>query len=172
LHFDKDIGRNKVDSAYDKLRAFNPTLEYVPINYTLTAENAGKYIPDYDVIILAVDSITSRFIINDACCKYTKPMVNGGVNGMLGMLNLVIPGKTPCLRCLYDEQTETSKATSFAPVVSAVSALEAQLALLVLLDKPPLPFDRIMLFSGEDMTWHRQNIEHDPNCPACGHYYL
>lgn len=88
---------------------------------------------------------------------------------MMGMLNFVIPGRSPCLRCIYkDPVSSDRRPESFAPIVSAISALEAQLALLVLLGQPPLPFDRVMLLSGTDLTWHTEKVVRDPNCAACG----
>lgn len=169
LHFEKDIGERKVLSAKQKLEAFNPTLVYEPIYDVIDRGNANKYISDYDITVLAVDSIESRFIVNDACCKLDKPLVNGGVDGMSGMLNLILPGRTPCLRCFYgDEQLPTARPSSFAPVVSTISALEAQLTILVLLDEAPLPFDKTLFFSGIDMTWHGVNASRRSGCPACG----
>jgi molybdopterin/thiamine biosynthesis adenylyltransferase len=169
LHFERDVGRKKVDSALEKLKAYNTTLQYVPICDVITQENADAYIQNYDVVLLAVDTSAPRFIINDACCRQGKPLVNGGVDGMMGMLNFVIPGRSPCLRCIYkDPVSSDRRPESFAPIVSAISALEAQLALLVLLGQPPLPFDRVMLLSGTDLTWHTEKVVRDPNCAACG----
>ena len=169
LHFERDIGRKKVESALDKLKAFNGTLRYVSVHDVITKENVDAFIEGYDVILLAVDTSAPRFIVNDACCRQGKPLVNGGVDGMMGMLNLVIPGQSPCLRCIYtDRPAAGRRPESFAPVVSAISALEAQLALLVLLEKPPLPFDKVMLFSGTDLTWHTEKVFRKPACAACG----
>lgn len=173
LHTERDLGRRKTDSALEKLRAFNPTLLYIPIHDMVTKENADKYIKDFDVVILAVDSIPPRFVVNDACCRQLKPLVNGGVDGMTGMVNLIVPGETPCLRCLYEEQMIPGRhPTSFAPVVSAISALEAQLALLVLLGKAPLPFDKELLFCGEDVSWHAVSIMRNPGCETCGNIHV
>jgi molybdopterin/thiamine biosynthesis adenylyltransferase len=169
LHFEKDIGTPKVDSALEKLRAFNSTLEYVPIKDIITSENAEEYISDYDVIILSVDNLETRFVVNEACCRLKKPLINGGVDGMLGMLNLIIPGETPCLRCLYRmPESPVRNPSSFAPVVSCISALEANLAAQVLLGCPPLPFDRVILFFGDDLSWHTEHASRREDCPVCG----
>lgn len=168
LHFEKDIGSLKVNSAYEKLHAFNSSVALVPIPEKLTADNIDKFIPDYDIVILAVDCIASRYIVNDACCKYNKPLVNGGVNGMTGMLNLVIPGMTPCLRCVSEENDISDRSTeSFAPIVSTISAIESHLAILTLLGKPPLPFDKVVYFSGIDCTFHQIICDRRKGCPAC-----
>lgn len=72
LHFERDVGRKKVDSALEKLKAYNTTLQYVPICDVITQENADAYIQNYDVVLLAVDTSAPRFIVNDACCRQGK----------------------------------------------------------------------------------------------------
>lgn len=169
LHSDRDIGRLKIISAKEKLRAFNPTLVYKPICDTIDKGNAEKYITGYDICVLAVDAIAPRFVVNDVCCKLNKPLVIGGVDGMSGMVNLIIPGKTPCFRCLFDEEAPLpEQPSSFAPIVATIAALEAQLTMLVLLDKAPLPFDKTLFFSGIDLSWHSIYAERQAECPACG----
>lgn len=168
LHTEQDIERQKVKSATEKLKAFNSTLIYEPIFDEINAQNVEKYLENYDVIALAVDQLEPRFVVNDACCKLRKPLVNGGVDGMNGMVNLIVPGQTPCLRCLYGEPSGSGKRpSSFAPVVSTISAMEAQLVLLVLLGKPPLPFEKMLFFDGLHVSWDSIRAHRDFNCPAC-----
>ncbi len=169
LHFERDIGEQKVLSAQEKLHAFNPTLIYEPIYDMIDRDNAEKYISGYDITVLAVDNIELRFIVNEVCCRLTKPLVNGGVDGMSGMLNLILPGRTACLRCLYDEEAlPNDRPSSFAPVVATISALAAQLTILVLLDIALPPFDKTLFFSGIDVSWHSVKADRQPGCPACG----
>ena len=50
LHFTSDVGRSKLESATDKLRAINPEVEVVTHEELLTSTNAMKICRDYDVI--------------------------------------------------------------------------------------------------------------------------
>ena len=171
LHYEDDIGTLKVNSAIKKLRAFNSSVCFSPIPEKLTAGNADRLIPEYDITILAVDSIATRYIVNDACCAHGKPLVNGGVDGMTGVLNLIVPGRTPCLRCLYgDDITPVATGaavTSFAPIVAVISALEAQVAILTLLGDPAALLEKTLYFSGADYTLHQIDEARRADCPAC-----
>ena len=64
LHSEQDLERRKVESAAEKLKAFNSTLIYEPIFDEINAQNAEKYMENYDVIALAVDQLAARF-----CCQ-------------------------------------------------------------------------------------------------------
>jgi molybdopterin/thiamine biosynthesis adenylyltransferase len=169
LHFERDIDKPKVDSAAEKLRAFNSTLRYIPIHDIITEENAEQYIKDYDVIILAVDSALPRFIVNDVCCRLGKPLVNGGVDGMDGMVHAILPGQTPCLRCIYGGPHKTSRhPASFAPIVSTISAQESLLAIQILLGNTPESLGKLIYFNGNDLSWNTMELMRAPGCPACG----
>ena len=169
LHGVADIGRNKAESAFDKLTAFAPELQLEPYAEALTDENAVGIISRYDVVVLAVDSLTSRLTVNRACVAAQKPLIDGGIHGLNGTLLTVRPGKTACLACLYGEATPPSAPIpSFAPVVSCISALEAQSVANVLFDLPNPTDGRLLLFGGASMTTEFVSIGRNPSCPVCG----
>lgn len=168
LHTTDGIGEDKLDSALTRLKAFNPTLCYEPHHCRIDDNNAAALIADYDIVVAAVDNITAREELNQACVKLGKPFVNGGVNGMFGTLQIIEPGKTACLTCLYGENPKVPPASSFAPVVSTISSLMAQSALLLMLGlQNPLP-NMLLYFDGERMTFERISISRSPSCPICG----
>jgi molybdopterin/thiamine biosynthesis adenylyltransferase len=169
LHRVADIGRNKAESAFEKLSAFAPELQLEPYGEALTEENAAGIVSRYDVVVLAVDSLTARLMVNRACVDAHKPLIDGGIHGLNGTLLTVRPGKAACLACLYgDMQPPRQQIPSFAPVVSCISALEAQSVANVLLDLPNPTDGRLLLFDGASMTTEFVSIGRNPNCPICG----
>ena len=168
LHTTDGIGTDKLDSALMRLKAFNPSLRYEPHRCKVNENNAAALVANYDIVLAAVDNLPTRAELNRACVKLGKPFVNGGVNGMFGTLQIVEPRKTACLTCIYGEKPKAPAATSFAPVVSTISSLMAQAALLLLLGLPnPLP-NTILYFDGESMTFDKISVSRNPSCPVCG----
>lgn len=164
-----NIGRSKVDAAHERLTAYNPELRYRPVHGRLTEENAEKLLLGYDLAVLALDTLASRLAANKACFKMRIPLVNGGVDGFSGALNTVLPGKGACLACLYGNAAETeAHAASFAPVVQVVGALEAQIALLLLLGYPDPLKGKLLSINGGMLEFIKLPIYRDPNCPVCG----
>jgi molybdopterin/thiamine biosynthesis adenylyltransferase len=169
LHTVSDIGRNKAQSAYEKLTAFAPELRLEPLELRLTDENAREVVASYDLVLLAVDSIPSRLIVNRACVSAGVPMVEAGIHGLNGSLLSIRPGKTACLACLYgDALVQQSPIPSFAPIVSAIASLEAQCAANILLELPNQTDGRMLLFDGSAMTTEFVPVSKNKNCPVCG----
>ena len=170
LHTERDIGRDKAQSAYEKLSAFAPKLKLEPMEFHLNCENATRIVSGYDVVLLAVDSLPARLIVNRACVKANVPLVDAGINGLHGSLLTIHPGKTACLQCLYgDVPPAPAIPPSFAPVVSTIASLEAQSAANILLGLPNPTDGRMLLFDGRTMTTEFVVIAQNKNCPTCGH---
>ena len=169
LHTPADIGRSKAQSAYEKLRAFAPERALEPHGVALVPETAAKLIPRYDVVLLAVDSIESRLIANRACVSARVPLVDAGIHGMNGSVYTYRPGKTACLACYYGDAlaSQTAPIPSFAPVVSAISSLEAQCTVNLLLGLPNPTDGRMLLYDGSTMTTEFVPIGKHPDCPVC-----
>ena len=103
LHTTPDLGRPKVVSAGDKLKALNPDLQLDLYQTVFSRENAVDLVKNYDFIIDCTDNIPSRHVINEACLKMNKPFVYGGVLAWAGQVFTIIPGKGPCFRCVFRE---------------------------------------------------------------------
>ena len=168
LHTPADIGRSKAQSAFEKLSAYAPELSLEPCDLFITRENAAALVSSYDVVLLAVDSVSPRLIVNEACISSGKPLVDAGINGLRGSLYTFRPGSTACLACIYGAAPpEGGAIPSFAPVVSAVASLEALSAANILLGLPNASDGRLLLFDGAAMTTEFVPISRNPNCPAC-----
>ena len=169
LHTPRDVGRRKTQSAYEKLSAFAPELTLEPLSENLTRENAFPTVSRYDVVALAVDSLSARLLVNEACVHAGVPVIDGGVDGMHGSLTTVLPGKTACLSCLYGGmEPPAGPIPSFAPVVSAVSAMEAHACANVLLGLPNPSEGALILYDGASFRLDHVRVRRVEDCPACG----
>ncbi len=169
LHTPRDIGRKKAQSAYEKLKAFAPELTLEPMPFDLTAENAESTVSGYDLVLLAVDTLSARLAVNRACVSARIPLVDGGVNGMHGTLFTVEPGDTACLECLFGGvKPNDAPIPSFAPVVSMVSAMEAQAAANALLGKPNPSCGTMLLFDGASLAIEKVPVQKRDDCRICG----
>ena len=67
LHGTPDVGRPKLQSAKDRLKALNPHVDVQTFEAALTSENALQLFKDYDVIVDGTDNFPTRYLVNDAC---------------------------------------------------------------------------------------------------------
>lgn len=171
LHNVADLGRRKTQSAFEKLSAFAPELTLEPFGERLTDKNAAEIVSRYDIVLLAVDSVASRLTANRACVAAGVPLIDGGIHGLRGSLFTVRPRKTACLACFYGEsQPSQISIPSFAPVVSAISAMQAQTTANLLLGLPNPTDGQLLLFDGALLTTEFVSIRRSACCPVCGKY--
>ena len=108
-HWDKDVDRLKVQSANEKLSALNPDIEINPVSEKIEEHNVEELVGDNDLIVDAMDNVPTRLLLNRVAIKKNIPIFHGAVYGFDGRETTIIPGKTPCLRCLYPKIPPSSK---------------------------------------------------------------
>ncbi|MDP4177797.1 MAG: ThiF family adenylyltransferase, partial [Bacillota bacterium] len=79
IHTTRDVGRPKIASAKDTIKAINPNINVIAIETRLTSENALDIIKDYDIVADGTDNFPTRYLVNDACVLLGKPNVYGSV---------------------------------------------------------------------------------------------
>jgi len=101
LHRTSDIGRPKVESATETIKALNPDVTVVPYPTRITVENIVEIISDYDLVVDGSDNFETRYLVNDACYLHGKTNIHGSIFQFEGMATVFAPDKGPCYRCLY-----------------------------------------------------------------------
>ena len=101
LHRTADIGRPKVASAADGIKALNPGVTVVPYETRIDVDNVVDIIRDYDLIIDGSDNFQTRYLVNDACYLAGKPHIHGSIYKFQGMATVFAPDRGICYRCLH-----------------------------------------------------------------------
>jgi molybdopterin-synthase adenylyltransferase len=129
-----DLGDLKVEAAVRHLaRASAVAIE--TYEYALGPSNAAQMVSSYDFVIDATDNPAAKFLINDSCVEAGVPFVYAGVLGLKGQLMTVVPGRTSCLRCLFEEPPVENEGAScreagiIGPVAGLIGLLQAQEAM-------------------------------------------
>lgn len=174
LYDEEDAAENlpKVIASEKKLRKINSTVQVEPIIADLNLENGEELLRGFDVILDGTDNFSTRYLINDLSIKLGIPWVFGAAVSSRGMHAVIIPGKTPCYRCLFPEvQTgigETCDTVGvLSPITDIIGSFEAVEALKILVGADVNP--NLEQFD----IWHHSFLQMDisegknPNCPAC-----
>jgi adenylyltransferase/sulfurtransferase len=170
LYQDQDIGRLKAEVAAGRLRAYHPDLSLWISPAMLDEQLADELVSRHDLVVSAVDNRAARLLLNAACCRHDKPLVDGGVSGLAGYLAIIEPGRTPCCRCLFgDIQSDTLQPAGVLGAVAAtIGSLQATAAVLLLLGcRNPLE-QEVLYLDGKTMAFDRVRFSRDPDCPDCG----
>ena len=175
--FDEDDVRNnlpKAAAAEARLRRINSSVEIEARVEDVNPANIEEYCSDVDLVLDALDNFETRFVINDACAKHRKPWIYTAAVGSYGLVMPVIPGASPCLRCLLGNLPPGTSPTCetagvIAPITHIIASIQVAEALKFLTGH--LNPDEIRL-TAYDVWSHRfQRIDVGKDsmatCPVC-----
>lgn len=123
LHDTPRLGMSKTDSAATALRALNPSVELDLHAVRLTADNATELLRPYDAVVEATDNFESKFLLNDVCLDLAKPLATAGILALSGQALFVVPGASPCLRCISPIIPQGVPTTAEQGVLGAVPGI-------------------------------------------------
>ena len=174
IHSTKDIGRKKLDSAEEKLKALNPALNVVKHETMLTSANALEILKDYDVIADGTDNFPTRYLVNDACVLLGKPNVYGSIFRFEGQASVFATEQGPCYRCLYPEPPPPGLVPSCAEggvlgiLPGLVGVIQATETIKLILGNGEPLIGRLLLVDSLAMRFRELKLRKNPDCPVCG----
>jgi adenylyltransferase/sulfurtransferase len=173
LHTTAGVGRKKVGSAHDTLRALNPHLEIVPHDVRLNANNILEILREYDVVAEGSDNFPTKFLVNDACVMTDTPLSMAGIFRFSGQILTVVPHVGPCYRCLIPQPPppgaipSCQEAGVFGAMAGVVGVMQATEVLKLILGKGEVLNGRLLLFEALQMRFEPIEVKRNPECPTC-----
>jgi molybdopterin/thiamine biosynthesis adenylyltransferase len=169
LHYEEDIGEEKPLSAAQKLAKLNSSIEVTPVFKKITERNARELIKGADLVIDGMDNFQTRFIINKACVAAGIPFIHGAIHGLFGEVTTILPGKTPCLACLFPEVPQRrSTIPVFGVTPALIAILQVTEAIKLLAGFGSLLTGKMLYFNGDTMNFTFCNLVKNQNCKVCG----
>ena len=174
IHSTKDIGRKKLDSAEEKLKALNPALNVVKHETMLTSANALEILKDYDIVADGTDNFPTRYLVNDACVLLGKPNAYGSIFRFEGQASVFATKDGPCYRCLYPEPPPPGLVPSCAEggvlgiLPGLVGVIQATEVIKLILGKGDSLAGRLLLVDALNMRFRELKLRKNPECPVCG----
>jgi len=174
IHSTKDIGRKKIDSAEEKLKALNPSINIVKHETMLTSANALDIIKDYDIVADGTDNFPTRYLVNDACVILKKPNAYGSIFRFEGQASVFATETGPCYRCLYPEPPPPGLVPSCAEggvlgiLPGLVGVIQATEVIKLILGKGEPLIGRLLLVDALSMRFRELKLRKNPECPVCG----
>lgn len=166
----------KAVAAAQHLRAINSEVTVEPHIADLNPLNAEQLLADVHLILDGTDNFAVRFLINDVSVKHGIPWIYGGAVSSRGVVMPVIPGKTPCLRCVFASPPNFGTAETcdtvgvIGPIIHLVASYQAAEALKLLVGDERQINRNMMHFdlwqnhhAGVDISGARKT-----DCPTCG----
>ena len=86
------LGKSKAVTAQNRMKLVNPLINLTPVVEELSKENAEEILKGHDLIVDAVDSINTRFLLQEITAKLNIPLVHGAIAGWYGQVSTILPG--------------------------------------------------------------------------------
>jgi molybdopterin/thiamine biosynthesis adenylyltransferase/rhodanese-related sulfurtransferase len=174
IHTTDDVGRKKLDSASEKLKAINPFINLRTFETRLSSENALEIFRDFDIIADGTDNFPTRYLVNDACVLTGKPNVYGSIFRFEGQASIFGTEEGPCYRCLYPEPPPPGLVPSCAEggvlgiLPGLVGVIQATEVIKLILGQGEPLIGRLLLVDALAMKFRELKLRKNPDCPACG----
>ena len=174
IHSTADVGRKKLDSAAEKLKAINPFVNLKTFETRLTSENALELFRDFDIVADGTDNFPTRYLVNDACVLSGKPNVYGSIFRFEGQASVFATEEGPCYRCLYPEPPPPGLVPSCAEggvlgiLPGLVGVMQATEVIKLILGAGEPLIGRLLLIDALGMKFRELKLRKNPECPACG----
>lgn len=173
---DVAAGLPKAVAAANKLEKINSQITIEAVVTDVDPTNIESLCRDVDIILDGTDNFETRFLINDVAHKLKLPWVYGGCLGAEGQTLTILPGETPCLRCLIPdppppgESPTCDTAGILAPIINVIASIQANEAIKILSGNRDAVNRRWTIISLWDNTIRQidiSSLRESGDCPAC-----
>ncbi|GFP29522.1 HesA/MoeB/ThiF family protein [Candidatus Hakubella thermalkaliphila] len=171
LHWEKDVteGVSKAESAKYKLSNFNRDIVVEAHTAMVTEDNIEEFFGETDMVVDCLDNFESRLLLNRFCIETGRPMVYAAVHGFYGQLTSIIPGKTPCLRCIFPESPPPEP---FFPIIGVtpgvLGLLEATETIKNIVGLPGTLRGELLIVDLLSYEMGKVKTGFDNQCSVCG----
>ena len=167
----------KAVAAAARIARVNSDIQVDPMVTDVTFENIEEVIAGANLVLDGTDNFETRFLINDACIKANISWVYGAAVGSYGLTMTVVPGQTPCIRCVLEGMPEPGSGPTcdtagvIMPIVTTIASIQAAEALKLLtghVQKLHRSLIRINVWDFEVNRLDLSDFDGVEQCPACG----
>lgn len=163
-----DIGRPKAEVAAEVMAGLNPEVRVTPLLDWLTPANAADLVARADLVLDCADSYAASYILSDVCFAAGKPLISASALGLEGYVGGYCGG-APSLRAVFPDPSGNGATCATAgvlgPVVGTLGALQAQMALRVLLGIAPSPLG-LFIRMDADLRFSQFRFDRAPESPG------
>jgi len=183
----EDKNRNKAEVVAERMMELNRDINVTPLDCDVVYEYGSANYRNFDVVLMTVDNLEARIWINRYCYMWNTPLIDGGLNGLVCSVQVIIPPKTACYECTLsnlDYRNIQSRYSCFgllrnaperkiAMVITSsaiAGGLMTQEAVKILHNKVPTLAGKKAIIDGDTEEFDVFSIAKRENC--LGHYQI
>jgi molybdopterin/thiamine biosynthesis adenylyltransferase len=167
LYNETQIGQNKVDVAFKKLSNLNSNVEIKIRNEYVNDDTILNFFDGQDFIVDCSDNMRTKFLVNRTAINTRTKCVIAGIKDFFGQIMTIIPGKTACYECIFNEPDEREEKTELLPVIGVtpgvLGTLEALEVIKTTLGLPNLE-NRLLMVNLLNLSFDLIDVVRSDKC--------
>jgi molybdopterin-synthase adenylyltransferase len=173
LFAESDVGERKAVAAARRLARLFPAVKLTALDRRFDEASAPELARAADVVVDGSDNFATKFLASDAAVAAGRPLVHGGILRYTAQLLTVLPGKTGCLRCLFEAPPPPGAVPSCAeagvlgPLAGFAGALMGAEAVRLLSGERGTYAGRLMVYEARGARSRTVPVRLREGCPAC-----
>jgi molybdopterin/thiamine biosynthesis adenylyltransferase len=168
MYSEADAGRMKAAALAERLVGLNSYIELTGEQVDIAGGDLRDRVAKFDILVDALDNFPARYVLNEAALAQGVPLVHASIRGFYGQLTTLVPGLTPCLKCLFPENPTEERQAILGPVCGVIGCLQAMEVIKYLLGNGSLLMNKLLVFDGLKGTLDAVELVRRADCPVCG----
>ncbi|HYG76110.1 MAG TPA: HesA/MoeB/ThiF family protein [Planctomycetota bacterium] len=163
------IGKPRVESAARRLRELNPRLEVEAVAENISEQNAERLVAGVDLVVDCAPLFRERYLLNRECVRRKIPLIECAMYEFEAQITSLLPGKTPCLACLYPNDPPAWKREFpvFGAVAGMAGCIGATEAIKIISGVGEPLYGRMLLCNLREMKFRTASMQRNPDCAVC-----
>jgi adenylyltransferase/sulfurtransferase len=164
----------KAVAAKQRIAEINSEITVEEIVADVNNSNIESLIDGCDIVLDGTDNFQIRYLINDACVKHDKTWIYGAAVSSYGTTMTVVPGETPCLRCVFEDMPDAGSSPTcdtagvIMPIISSISAVQVSEAIKIITGKREALHRSLMQIDIWQNDWRKIRLAGpDADCITC-----
>ena len=167
------VAQPKAVAGRARLAALNPEIRVRAHALELDAANVRSLLADYDLVIDGSDRLATRYLVNDACVLYGKPLVSAAIHRFEGQIMTYVPGAGPCYRCLFPQARDgvvanCAEAGVLGVLPGVLGTLQATEAIKLITGVGELLIGRLLTYDALSLSFQEFHASRRSDCAVCG----
>ncbi|MHA1670620.1 MAG: HesA/MoeB/ThiF family protein [Promethearchaeota archaeon] len=126
LYNEKQIGKDKVSMAKKTLSKLNSDVKINVHEDYINDKTIRKYVDQVDkqdFIVDCSDNLETKFLVNRTAIEYDMKCVIAGIKDFYGQIMTIIPRKTACYECVFNEPENFKSKEDPLPVIGVTPGI-------------------------------------------------
>lgn len=162
-----DVGGEKAALSGKSLRRINEDIEIEAIHSEITDDSIGDLTRGCNLIVDCMDNYPTRYVLNRGAIDRKIPLFHAAVEGMGGQAMTIVPGETPCLRCLVPKPPSPRKFPILGATAGLLATIQVHEVVKYVVGIGELLKNKLLIVN-EGLDFEKVEVQRNPDCEACG----